>query len=569
MALRRRWWSPALLAVSVGLLGACEGQILDAAKPGGPGPGGNPGPGGPGNPPVGVEQPARSVRVARLTHPQWVASVKELLKLDAAPTTLAQSFRADPSQSGFLFDNDARALSVDEALWGAYQRAAADLAGQVATDATKLAKLLPPGTNTDEARAKAFVESFGMRAHRRPLTADEVESYLVLYRKGPTAYATMAPFQAGLRLVMEGFLQSPLFLYRVEKSTQAADGKVPLDAYEVASRLSYALWDSMPDEALFTAAREGALGKREGVAEQARRMMKDARARGVVGAYHQVVFDVPRYASIRPNTTRFPTVTAKLSESAAKENALFVDDVVFTREGRFSDLLTSRDTFVNDELARVYGLTGTFTADFVPATLDATQRRGVLTQVGFLASHATSMDPDPIHRGVFLSEHLLCQKIGAPPANIPALPAPNGRTNREVVTSHTEAPGTVCASCHSNLINPLGFPFENFDAVGGFRTTDNGHPVDATSSPSIGGEKVAVRDAVQLSDTLASSQAVHECYARHWVEFLSGRPAATEDAALVARLGKLSRAGELSVVDLVVEVVTGVGFVNRHPEELP
>ncbi|RYZ36358.1 MAG: DUF1592 domain-containing protein [Myxococcaceae bacterium] len=509
------------------------------------------------------------MRVARLTHPQWVASVKDLLKLDVAPTALAQSFRADPSQSGFLFDNDARALSVDEALWGAYQRAAADLAGQVATDATKLAKLLPPGTNTDEARAKAFVESFGLRAHRRPLAADEVEAYLVLYRKGPGSYPTMAPFQAGLRLVLEGFLQSPLFLYRVEKSTQATDGKVPLDAYEVASRLSYALWDSMPDEALFTAAREGALVKREGVAEQARRMLKDARARGVVGAYHQAVFDVPRYASIRPNTTRFPNVTAKLSESAAKENALFVEDVVFKREGRFADLLTSRDTFANDELARVYGLTGTFTADFVPVTLDATQRRGVLTQVGFLASHATSLDPDPIHRGVFLSEHLLCQKIGAPPANIPALPAPNGRTNREVVTSHTEAPGTVCASCHSNLINPLGFPFENFDAVGGFRTTDNGHPVDATSSPSIGGEKVAVRDAVQLSDTLANTQAVHECYARHWVEFLSGRPAATEDAALVSRLGKLSRAGELSVVDLVVEVVTGVGFVNRHPEELP
>ena len=566
IARRRRWWSPALLAASVGLLGGCEGQILDAAKPGG-GPGG--GPGGTNNPPAAVEQPARTVRVARLTHSQWVSSAQELLRLASPPTALAQTFRADPSQSGFLFDNDARSLSVDEALWGAYQRAAADLAGQVATDATKLGKLLPPGTNTDEARAKAFVESFGLRAHRRPLTADEVESYLVLYRKGPASYSTMAPFQAGLRLVLEGFLQSPLFLYRVERSTEAKDGKVPLDAYEVASRLSYALWDSMPDDALFTAAREGTLTTREGVAAQARRMIQDARARDVVGAYHSVVFDVPRYASIRPSTTRFPTVTAKLSTSAAKENALFVDSVVFKREGRFQDLLTSRDTFVDDELARVYGLSGTFTADFVPVTLDATQRRGVLTQVGFLASHATSVDPDPIHRGVFLSEHLLCQKIGAPPANIPALPAPNGRTNREVVSSHTETPGSVCASCHATLINPLGFPFENFDAVGGFRTTDNGHAVDATSSPGIGGQKVAVKDALDLSDVLANSQAVHECYARHWVEFLSGRPAATEDTALVSRLGKLSQAGQLSIVDLVVEVVTGVGFVNRHPEELP
>jgi hypothetical protein len=518
---------------------------------------------------VAVEQPARSVRVARLTHAQWLSTVQDLLKLDAPPTALAQTFRADPTQAGFLFDNDARSLSVDEALWGAYQRAAADLAGQVATDATKLGKLLPPGSTTDEPRAKAFVESFGLRAFRRPLTAEEVETYLVLYRKGKEAYPTMATFQGGLRLVLEGFLQSPFFLYRAERSTQAADGKVPLDSYEVASRLSYALWNSMPDDALFAAAKEGLLTQREGVASEARRMVADARAKGVVDVYHQVIFDVRRYSTIRPNTTRFPNVTAKLAESAAKENALFVQDVVFTRKGRFADLLTSRDTFVNDELARVYGLTGTFTANFVPVSLDGTQRRGVLTQVGFLASHATSLDPDPIHRGVYLSERLLCQKIGAPPANIPALPAPNGRTNREVVTSHTEAPGTVCASCHSTLINPLGFPFENFDAVGGYRATDNGHPVDASSTPSVGGKKVSVKDALDLADALANTQAVHECYARHWVEFLSGRPAATEDEALVTRLGKLSQGGQLPIVDLVVEVVTGVGFVTRHPEELP
>ncbi|GMU01032.1 hypothetical protein KH5H1_51520 [Corallococcus caeni] len=568
MARRRYWMSSALLAASLSFMTACEGQISDAANPRNPGSGGG-NPDGTNNPPPAVEQPARSVRVARLTHAQWVSSVKDLLKLDAAPTALAQTFRADPSQSGFLFDNDARALSVDEALWGAYQRAAADLAGQVATDATKLGKLLPPGSTTDEARAKAFVESFGLRALRRPLSADEVEAYLALYRKGPQAYPTMAAFQGGLRMVLEGFLQSPLFLYRVERSTQAADGKVPLDAFEVASRLSYALWNSMPDDALFAAAREGLLSQREGVAAEARRMMADPRARGVVDAYHQVVFDVPRYGRILPNPTRFPNVTTKLAESAAKENALFVEDVVFGRKGRFADLLTSRDTFVNDELARIYGLTGTFTSAFVPVTLDGTQRRGVLTQVGFLASHATSVDPDPIHRGVFLSEHLLCQKIGAPPANIPALPAPNGRTNREVVASHTEGPGTVCASCHATLINPLGFPFENFDAVGGYRTTDNGHPVDASSSPGIGGQKVPVKDALDLADALANAQAVHACYARHWVEFLSGRPAVAEDDALVQRLGKLSQAGQLSIVDLVVEVVTGVGFVNRHPEELP
>ncbi|MCP3144992.1 DUF1592 domain-containing protein [Pyxidicoccus xibeiensis] len=537
-------------------------MIHDPDRPGGPGT-----PGGPG--PAVVEQPARSVRMARLTHAQWSSTVQELLRLDAPPTSLAEAFRADPSQSGFLFDNDARALSVDEALWGAYQRAAAELAGQVTTDAAKLARILPASAATPEERARAFVESFGLRAHRRPLTSAEAETYLALYRKGPQAYAGMPAFEGGIRLVLEAFLQSPHFLYRVERSTEAQKDRVPLDDYEVASRLSYGLWGAMPDDALFTAAREGALRSREGVATQARRMLQDARAKSVVEAFHRTLFDVPRYATIRPSPTRFPEVSGRFAEYATRENTLFVRDVVFSRQGRFSDLLTSPSTFVNAELARVYGLSGTYNDDFVPVTLDSRERKGVLTQVGFLASHATSADPDPIHRGVFLSERILCQKIGAPPANIPPLPAPQGRTNREVVASHTEAPGTNCASCHSTLINPLGFPFEGYDAIGRHRTTDNGHPVNASSAPFIGSDQVQVRDALDLADALAASEPVHACYARHWVEYLHGRPFAEEDGPLVERLGKLSKEGGLSIVDLVVEVVTSAGFVNRHPEELP
>ncbi|WP_395805469.1 DUF1592 domain-containing protein [Archangium minus] len=537
------------------MLAGCEGRILDPFQDE--------------DSPAGKEQPARTVRVARLTHTQWTHSVQELLRLDAPPTTLAQGFRADPAQSGFLFDNEARSLSVDEALWGAYQRAASELAGQVATNSAKLSRLLPPVASTAEERARTFVEEFGLRAHRRPLTAEEVEAYLALYRKGPQSYSGMPAFEAGIRLLLEAFLQSPHFLYRVERSTRPTGNKVPLDDHEVASRLSYALWNSMPDDALFAAAREGRLRDREGVIEQAKRMLQDPRARGLVDAFHRTVFDVPRFAAIKPSTTRYPGVSARLAEYAARENSLFVEDVVFEKQGRYSDLLTSTSTFVNDELARIYGVSGTFGTDFVRVSLDSSQRRGVLTQVGFLASHATSVDPDPIHRGVFLSERIICQKIGAPPADIPPLPPAGGRTNREVVESHTEVAGSACASCHATLINPLGFPFENFDAIGGYRTTDNGFPVNAKSAPRIGVETRSVSNAIDLAETLASSQAVHECYARHWVEFLNGRPVANEDQALVSRLGHLSREGQLSVLDLVVEVVTGVGFVNRHPEELP
>lgn len=549
------WRRSVVLGLAAGMLAGCEGRILDPFQ-------GE-------DSPAGKEQPARTVRVARLTHTQWANSAQELLRLDAPPTTQAQGFRADPAQSGFLFDNEARTLSVDESLWGAYQRAASELAGQVATTPAKLSRLLPPVASTAEERARTFVEEFGLRAHRRPLTAEEVEAYLALYHKGPQAYSGMPAFEAGIRLLLEAFLQSPHFLYRVEQSTQLKGGRVPLNDHEVASRLSYALWNSMPDDALFAAAREGRLRNREGVIEQAKRMLQDPRARGVVDAFHRTVFDVPRYASIKPSSTRYPGVSTRLAEYAARENSLFVGDVVFEKQGGYSDLLTSSSTFVNDELARIYGLSGTFGTDFVRVSLDSSQRRGVLTQVGFLASHATSVNPDPIHRGVFLSERIICQKIGAPPADIPPLPPAGGRTNREVVESHTEVAGTACASCHATLINPLGFPFENFDAIGGYRTTDNGFPVNASSAPRIGQETRSVSNATDLAETFASSQAVHECYARHWVEFLNGRPVANEDQALVTRLGRLSREGQLSILDLVVEVVTGEGFVNRHPEELP
>ncbi len=557
----RRWRCAALAVLAAGVLSGCEGRFVDpvTGEPGGA------------SPPPGalVESPAPSARVARLTHSQWANSVQALLRLDAPPTGLAQELRADPAQSGFLFDNQAQALTVDEVLWSAYQRVATTLAEQVVADPAQLARILPPPAATDEARARAFVESFGLRAHRRPLTAEEVEASLALYRKGPGAYAELPTFEAGIRLLLEAFLQSPHFLYRVERSVAQQGGRVPLDGYELASRLSFALWGSIPDDALMDAARDGSLRDPVVAAGHARRMLQDAGARGVVNGFHRAVFDVPRFAGIRPSPSRFPGVSSELAEHAARENALFVEDVVFARQGGYAELLTSPQTFVNDELARIYGLPGTFGASFVPVTLDVSRRRGVLTQVGFLASHATSMDPDPIHRGVFLAERILCLRISAPPNDIPPLPPAAGRTNRQVVEAHTQAPGSTCAGCHSQTINPLGFPFESYDAVGAFRTEDNGHPVDASAAPYLGGEQVSVRGAVELAEALAGSRAAHECYARRWLEYLHGRPATEEDQPVVERLGRLSQEGTLPVLELVVGLVTSEGFLNRSTEELP
>lgn len=512
--------------------------------------------------------PAPQTRLARLTHAQWERTVQDLFELDAPPG-LSSSFRPDSLRGDAIFDNPGGSLNVDETLWESYQRAAATLAERATSDAAILGRLMPAGSGTLDERAERFIRVVGARAHRRPLTDDEVGEYRNVFMSGAGRFGPLDAETAGVRLTLEAMLQSPWFLYRIETSHDREGRLVPLGQYEIASRLSYALWNSMPDEELFAAAAAGMLSDPDTVAIQAERMLDDPRAIEVVVSFHRQLFDVRRFSGIRPNAEDFPTVTAGLAGAAVREHDLFVTELVFQRDATYRDLLTSPDTFVNAELARIYGLSGSFTEeDFVRVTLDAAQRRGVFTQVGFLASHATSRLPDPIHRGVYLAERIACIHIDAPPEDTPAPEVMAGRTNRQTIELHTEQPGSICAGCHAQIINPFGFAFERYDAVGAWRTADNGLPIDTTASPPVDGVPRPVDGALDLIDELASSQWVHECYVRHWVEFTMGRHSALEDQALVASLATQSREGELSVRELLISLVTSRAFLNRSIEEL-
>jgi hypothetical protein len=264
----------------------------------------------------------------------------------------------------------------------------------------------------------------------------------------------------------------------------------------------------------------------------------------------------------------FPAAPAKLGTLAAAETDAFVRDVA-SSGGGFKELFTSPKSFVNKELAAVYGLSGSFTSAFSPTTLDATKRKGILTQIGFLASNATSTTPDPIHRGVFVARRILCEHISSPPDAATPLPPPAGRTNRKTVEDHTQQAGTLCIDCHGPIINPLGFPFENYDAIGAYRTMDTGELVNAATDPLVDGQRIHVSDALGLADAIAGSKAAHECYAQHWLEFAYGRPAVAVDDALVHRLGAASMSGNLAMKDLVVGLVKTESFLTRSAEELP
>ena len=562
--------SSILLALLVVPLVACQGFVGDR-PPGPDDPGGGGGGGGGGSGDGGVDLPegvvvaAPQSRIPRLTHDEWERTVQELLHLDGA-SGLESALRTDSLPGEAVFDNPGGMLSVDEVLWAGYQRAATTLAERVTADPALLARVAP-GT-MDEAGAEAFIRAFGLRAHRRPLEDAEVAEYMALYRAAAGLYGTLGAFPSGIRLVLEAMLQSPFFLYRVELSATPAEDAIPLDDYEVASRLSYALWGSMPDEELFAAAAAGMLSERGGVEVQARRMLEDARAEERVVDFHRQLFDVNDFAGIAPSPTAFPGVSARLGEYAAAEHDLFVRELVFGQDATYGDLLTSTATFVNADLARIYGIPGAFGDELVPVMLNDAERRGVLTQIGFLASNSTRTSPDPIHRGVFIAERIACIPIAAPPANTPPPDPVPGLTNRETIAAHTEQPGSICAGCHAQIINPFGFAFESYDAIGAWRTEDSGFPVDTMSSPPVDGMPTPVSDATELAGALADSEWAHECYSRHWIEFALGRHIAPEDEALIAQLSQPSQRGELAVRELIVSLVTSPAFLTRSAREV-
>ncbi|MGK4004424.1 DUF1592 domain-containing protein [Sorangium sp. So ce1036] len=513
----------------------------------------------------GAQVAARSM-FPRLSHAQWENTVRDLLRLDEGPGFSA-SFTTDPL--GGVFDNNEAVLQVTPGLWGDYQRAAEELAAMVTADEAKLGRVLPADLPAaPEARARAFVERFGERAFRRPLAAGEIDAYAALFDRGEALFPGEDPFVAGVRAALEAFLQSPHFVYRVEIGAGPAEGGlVPLSGHEIATKLAYLFWNTMPSDELFLAAAAGELSSPEAVRAYAARMLEDPRAREVVGAFHRQLYDYAQYHDLNKDPELYPEFGPEMGEAMQREAELFVDHIVFDRDGGLTDLLTSRTAFVNDDLAAVYGLEGEFSEAFERVELDAAERSGLLTRAGFLAAKATAREPDTIHRGVFVNLRILCVALPSPPDNVAALPPGEHRTNRERVEAHT-GKGTCGAACHGALINPAGFAFEHYDAIGQYRTTDNGEPVNAADVYALGGQPRSFADAVELSQILAESSEAHACYAKRWIEFAHGRDARPEDRALLSALAEASRGGA-STRELLLQIVSSPSFLARVPAEAP
>jgi hypothetical protein len=491
-------------------------------------------------------KPIRS-RLVRLTHAQWEHSVRDLLRLEQVPG-LSTGFTGDPPSG--TFSNNERALSVTPDLWLDYQRAAEDLSQRVTRDPAALARLYPDGNSG------AFIANLGRRAYRRALSADEQARYQELYDLAPSIFASGDARADGAQLVIETLLQSPHFVYRTELGE---DGAL-LSPYEIASKLSFLLRDTTPSDELLDAAASGSLDAPESIGALARQMVESPEAADALARFHGELFGLDRYLSIAKDPNVFPDHDEAINPTLARAEELFLNRVV--SEGLGLDaLLTSTVGFANEDIAPFYGVE---VSGQELAQVDlGPERPGLFTRLGFLAYNGTLRDPDSIHRGVEINRTMLCATLSPPPGIIPALPVVEpGQTNRERVNAHT-GPGTCGDGCHSTIINPIGFAFENFDSMGQLRDTDNGKPVDTSSAYRFAEGLTPFNGAPELMALLADSPQVHACYAREMAEFGLQRDIDAVDRKLIGDLQRFSLRDRESIKELLVAVVTSPAFVRR------
>jgi len=505
--------------------------------------------------------PGPSSRLVRLSHRQWENTVRDLFRLSEGPG-LSQEFLSEPIRSSF--DNNGGLLEVGNQLWQDYQKAAEALAAQAAKNQQLWAGYLE-GAPATSASARIFLRNFGLRAFRRPLTEAELDGMTALFGQAATILGGSNPFADGVELTVSAFLQSPFFLYRTELGTEVVDGRIVLTDFEVASRLSYGLVASMPDEMLLGAAGAGQLTTRDGVRAHAARLLDGTAGKATLEDFHSQLLALDHYPDVKRDTDRHPLFKTGMGGAMKQETLSFIADVVFGQDQGVTELLTAPYTFANADLAAVYGVPGAPADRFVRVDLDPAQRAGLLTQLGFLAVNATDAQPRSIMRGVHVSLDILCAELPAPPNVPPETPSDVGKTNRQLLEAYTEAPGSVCQPCHAALINPLGFAFENYDSLGKYRTSDNGQPIDASGVYQLSEGESRFQNAVELMKVLGESKQAHECYARHLFEYVYGRELASAgDKALIAELGRRSR-GAVSVRNVVLDLVSTDAFLTRLP----
>ncbi|MBN8229881.1 DUF1592 domain-containing protein [Corallococcus macrosporus] len=545
-----RRWRRVGLAAAVVLTASCNGSPPRARV--------LPGPDAPG--PVDPQDaqcrskardPGR-VTLHRLNRAEYDNTVRDLLGDTGSP---ARDF--PPDDHGFGFDNNADVLSMSPLLMEKYSHAAQALVEAAWARGAFGACVLDPAQ--PEPCARELLKTFARRAWRRPVTNEEVErlvAFVTLARQHGDAP------EVGVKLALRSVLVSPHFLFRVELDpAPASTAPHPVSDLELASRLSYFLWSSMPDEALLQVAEGGHLHEPEVLEAQVRRMLADPRARALVDNFAGQWLYTRALDSAQP-VSRYG-FDEPLREAMRQEMQLVFQEFV-TGDHRLKDLLDAPFTYVNDRLAAHYGLPRPGTPAMTRVELTGHPERAGLFGKGSLLTVTANPDrTSPVKRGVWVLEQLLCKAPPPPPPDAGGLaPAVDPTLNIKArMAEHRANPG--CSGCHT-LMDPLGFGMENFDPVGRWRTKEEGGATVDSSGELPGGK--TFQGIVEMRAVVKQDPDLSACMTRHLLTYALGRGAEEEDRCTVRDISQQAEARGGRLTDYILAIVRSDAFLRRRGE---
>ncbi|MEW6039139.1 MAG: cellulose binding domain-containing protein [Pseudomonadota bacterium] len=523
-------------------------EVLAAAASGGGGGGGN---ACAGNPPPG----GRALRL--LTRLEYQKTVNDLLGLsENLVHLLPEENRVDG------FDNNVATNLVTSIRLEAFLTQAEALAAKAVQQNWNA---LLPCTRQDSACARQFVETFGKRAYRRPLTTEEADTYATLFGQGS--------FREGVEAAITHMLVSPNFLYRSELGEAQADGTYKLTPYETASALSYLFLGSLPDGELVSAADQNLLDTPDQRIAQASRLLSLPRSHGQVGQFvGQWLLGSSPYTLPEKDQAVYPRYTAAVKSAMSEELIGFFDHVAFESTQSFPELFTANYVVVDNTLAGYYGLGSPGGSGFAPVAVSDGTRTGILTLGAVLSRYANSNESHPFKRGGFLYKRLLCRDLPLP-ANAGFIQAPQpdpNATTRQRFEFHSKS-DTSCYGCHQYLDGP-GFGFENYDGAGIFRASENGQAIDAsgilrgleTFTPT---EEVSFTDLPDLSRKVAASPTAAQCAARQYYRFTTGRREASSDSCALDSFLQNYSVNGYNLQTMLLGIVNAPGFASRRADK--
>lgn len=503
-----------------------------------------------------AEHAPAPANLMRLTQSQYANSVRDILGEDiVVPSRLEPDIRA-----GDFIALGAGKTTISARGAELYEQAAYDIAEQaMESHRDELVPCTPDGV-ADEGCAGEFVDLLGPKIWRRPLDAEERMRLIDIATSSAT---TLGDFHEGLSFALAAMLQSPNFLFRAEIGVDAdasTDGEQPraLDDWEMASKLSYVLWNTTPDDALLEAARLGELTQDDTLAEHIDRMLEDERARIGLRAFFGDLYQLERLDGLTKAPELFEHISEEVGSSAREETLRTIEHLVFDTRGDWRDIMTTRETFLDRKMASIYNVRAPARDGFAMATHpEDTPRQGLLGMTSILALYAHPVSTSPTLRGMFVRTKLLCQPIPAPPAGVDtSIPEPSGTapTLRARIAEHLEEP--TCAGCH-NLMDPIGLGLEHFDGLGRFRTRDNGVEIDASGNL----DGIPFEDLSSLAVAIRDHDRFGVCLTRKYYQYATGQELEEgPEPAIVVALSNHFIAHEYNVLEMIRATLLSRGF---------